>query len=332
MGASQGRPPEGTPCAFMPSSSYQLAVRLFLTAGFDLNTLAILDTGIGPTRIDRRLLPVDTPLQPLGDLAKMLHDVNGGWLHIVGAVCLGVTLGGETSFIFLGVVNNMSVPAILGNSFLDVATKNIATQERHVEFLNGTKVPIKRRGAPRTRPDTSISAVCAFPEGTSAQLKPARKTWVQPGTIAHVPVRSTYTGHGLVKGRPALYYKHGIQVAQGPAIMMANEPVTIQVMHLSVTPCRLTTDMTIWFFRAHEGPTYGVSEIELKELATPPKGVEEPPLPEVDVSSVPTEWSKAVKALLQKTSSPWEGKLGLIRRVEHRIRLRPGVVPVRQHP
>ena len=95
VGATQGKPPEGTSCAFMPSSSYQLAVRLFLTAGFDLTTRAILDTGSGPTLIDRRLLPVDTPLQPLDDLAKMFHDVNGGWLPIVGAVCLGVTPWGS---------------------------------------------------------------------------------------------------------------------------------------------------------------------------------------------------------------------------------------------
>ena len=67
-------------------------------------------------------------------------------------------------------------------------------------------------------------------------------------------------------------------------------------------------------------------------LATPPKGVEDLPLPKVDVSSVPTEWSGSVKALLQKYSALWEGKLGLIRGVEHRIRLKSGAVPVRQHP
>ena len=168
-----------------------------------------------------------------------------------------------------------------------------------MELLNGTKVPIKRRGAPQGLPNASISAVCACPDGATAQLKPAKKTWVQPGPIAHVPVRSTYTGHGLVKGRPPLYHKHGIQVARGPAILMANDPITIQVMHLGVTPLRLTTDMTIGYINAHEGPTYAVLESELEELATPPKGAKKPPLPEVDVSSVPTEWSGAVKALLQ---------------------------------
>jgi len=63
--------------------------------------------------------------------------------------------------------------------------------------------------------------------------------------MTHVPVRSNYTGHGLMRGRPPLYHKHGLQVARGPAIMMAHEPITIQVMHQGVTPLRVTTDMTI---------------------------------------------------------------------------------------
>ena len=202
----------------MPSSSYKLVVRLFLTEGFDLTTRAILDTGSGPTLISRQLLPDDTPLQPLGEWASMFHDVNGGWLPIVGSVCLGVALGGQTSYISFGVVDNMSVPAILGASFMDIATKNIATLEQHVELLNGTKVPIRRDGARKGHPIASVSAVCACPQGGTAKLRPARKTWVKPGTIAHIPVKGTYTGHGFVTGRPLLYHNHGIQVAQGPAI------------------------------------------------------------------------------------------------------------------
>jgi len=77
-GVSQGKPPEGTACVFMPSSSYKLVVRLFLTECFDLTTRAILDTGSSPTLISRQLLPDDTQLQPLGELASMFHDVNGG--------------------------------------------------------------------------------------------------------------------------------------------------------------------------------------------------------------------------------------------------------------
>jgi len=240
----------------MPSSSYKPVVRLVLTEVLDLTTPAILDTGSGPTLVSRQFLPDDTRLQPLAEWAPMFHDVNGVWLPIVGSVCLGVALGGQTCYISFGVVDNMSVPAILGASFMDIATKNVATQEQHVELLNGTKVPIQRDGSRKWHPIASVSAVCAFPQGDTAKLRPARRTWVHPGTVAHIPVQSTYTGHGFATGRPTLYPNHGIQVAQGPAIMVAGEAITFQVMHLSATPLRLTTDMTVGYIDPYEGPTY----------------------------------------------------------------------------
>jgi len=299
-GVSQGKPPEGTACAFRPSSSYELVVRLFLTEGLDLTTRAILDRRSGPTLISRQLLPDDTQLQPLGECASMFRDVNGGWLPIKGSVFLGVALGGQTSYISFGVVDNMSFPAILGASFMDITTKNIATQEQHVELLNGTKVPIRRDGDRKGHPIASVSSVCACPQGGTAKLRPARKTWVKPGTIAHIPVKSTYTGHGFVTGRPPLYHILGIQVAQGPAIMVAGEPITVQVMHLGATPLRLTTDITVGYIDPYEGQTYEVSPNELQERDGTSKEEKEAPLPGVNVSSVPVEWSGALKAPLKK--------------------------------
>jgi len=249
----------------MPSSSYTLVGRLFLKEGFDLTTRAMLDTGSGPTLISRQLLPDDTQLHPLGEWASMFHDVNGGWLPIVGPVCPGVALGGQTSYISFGCVDNMSVPAILGASFMDIATKNIVIQEQHVELLNGTKVPIRRDGSRKGHPIASVSAVCACSQGGTAKLRPARKTWVKPGTIAHIPAKGTYTGHGFDTGRPLLYHNHGIQVAQGPAIMVAGEPITVQGMLLGATPLRRTTDMTVGFIDPYEGPTYEVPRDELPE-------------------------------------------------------------------
>jgi len=262
----------------------------------------------------------------------MFHDVNGGWLSIMGSVCLGVALGGRTSYISFGVVDNMSVPAVLGVSFMDIATKNIATQEQHVELLNGTKVPIPGDGARKGHPIASVKALCACLHGGTDELRPARKTWVKPGTIAHIPVKGTYTGHGFVTGRPLLYNNYWIQVAQRPAIMVAGEPIAVQVMHLGATPLRLTTDMTVGYIDPYEGPTYEVPRDKLPERDETSREETDSPLPGVDVSSVPDEWSGALRALLKKHAPLWGGNLGLTRCVEHRIRLKPGAVPVRQHP
>jgi len=90
--------------------------------------------------------------------------------------------------------------------------------------------------------------------------------------------------------------------------------------------------MTVGFIDPYEGPTYEVSSDELKERDGTSKEEKESPLPEVDVSSVPDEWSGALRALLKINAPLWRGDLGMIRGIEHRIRLKPGAVPVRQHP
>jgi len=261
----------------------------------------------------------------------MFHDVNGGWLPIVVSAFLGVAFGSQNSYISFGVVENMSVPAVLGTPFMDIATKIIATQAQHVELLNGTKVPIRRDGARKEHQVASVSAVCACPQGNTAKLRPFRTTWVQPGTIVHIPVNSTYMEHGFVTGRPSLYHKHEVQVSQGPSIMVAGEPLTVQVMQLGTTPLRLTTDMTVGNIDPYEGPTYEVSPNELKELDWTTKENKESPLPGLDVSPGPEEWSRALKALLKKHAPLWGGNLGLTRGVEYRIRLKPPAVPVRKH-
>jgi len=51
---------------------------IFLTEGFVHTTRAILNTGSGYTLMSRQLLPDDTQLLPLGALASMFHDANGG--------------------------------------------------------------------------------------------------------------------------------------------------------------------------------------------------------------------------------------------------------------
>jgi len=55
------------------------------------------------------------------------------------------------------------------------------------------------------------------------------------------------------------------------------------------------------------------------------------PLHKSDMPLVPVEWSGALKRLFKKHAPLCGGSLGLIRGVEHRICLNPGVVPMRQY-
>jgi len=94
--------------------------------------------------------------------------------------------------------------------------------------------------------------------------------------------------------------------------MVAGEPLPVQVMHLGAMPLRLTTDMTVGYIDPYEGPSYEVSPDELKERDRTAKEEKESPLPGVDASSVPEEWSRAHRALMEKHVPLWGGNLGLI--------------------
>jgi len=90
--------------------------------------------------------------------------------------------------------------------------------------------------------------------------------------------------------------------------------------------------MTVEYIDPYERPTYEVPQDKLPECDETSNEENDSPLPGVDVSSAPYKWSGALRALLKKHAPLWGGNLGLIRGVKHRIRLKPGAVPVRQHP
>jgi len=145
----------------MPSSFYQVGASFSLPNAWTTTKQVVLAPGSGPTFVNRQLLPAATPLQPLGDMAHMLYDIDGGWLPIVGSALLGVTLGGQTTHLAFGVVNNMSVPAVLGNSCNDVATRNISIEGQLLELKNGRTIPILRNGNKRTPSAPVVSDVWA---------------------------------------------------------------------------------------------------------------------------------------------------------------------------
>ena len=74
---------------------------------------------------------------------------------------------------------------------------------------------------------------------------------------------------------------------------------------MGATPLRLTTDMTVGFIDPYEGPIYEVPRDKIPERDETSKEEKDSPLPGVDVSSVPDEWSGDLRALLKKHAPLW---------------------------
>lgn len=316
-----------------PPTAYQLAVRLFITKGYEWATRAILDTGSGPSLVRKQALPRGFPMEPLGDLETLrFYDVNGGWLPIVGSVTLGVCVGKQISYISFGVVPNMCVPVILGNTFVDHETKSINSEDQTVTLLSGETVPILRGVQKNPRRKPNREAVCACPRGGNARLVLTQKTLMRPGTIAHVQVRGNFQGHGYIRGKSTLHSIHGAQLAEGPATLKPGQPTTVQVMNPTKRPVRLRAGMAIGHITVFDGVSQEASTEELKDPEPKPAPKESSLAPGIDLGKVPEGLRAKLTALLERYNSLWDGTLGTIKETVHRIRLKPGAVPVRQHP
>lgn len=107
----------------------------------------------------------------------------------------------QVSYISFGVVPNMFVPVIQGNTFVDHESKSINSGDQTVTFLSRETVLILRKVQKSPRREPNREAVCVCPRWGNARLVLTHKTLMRPGTIAHVQVRGSFQGHGTSETR-----------------------------------------------------------------------------------------------------------------------------------
>lgn len=230
----------------------------------------------------------------------------------------------------------MRVPVFLGNTFNDYETKNINTEDQEVTLRSGEIVPILTgtHKSPRSKPNRE--AVCACPRGGNTRLTLAHKAHIAPGTLAHVQVRGDFMGHGFIRGKGTLYPTYGVHLAEGPAVFTPGKTQTVQIMNPTKRPLRLRAGMAIGHVSVFDGICHEVTPEEMEaleqEAMKPLAPVEPTPTPDIDLGNVPDGLRGKLVALLERYKSLWDGTLGTIKETEHRIQLKPGATPVRQHP
>lgn len=318
---------------FLGAGNYQLSARLSATDGYEFATRSILDTGSGPSLIRESLLPKGLCISDAGDLEDgVFFDVNGGLLPITGTVTLWVTVGTQRVPICFGVVRNMSVPVILGNTFIDHHTRNVCTEDQTVELKNGAILPILRGNAHRRKPRPNRAAVCDCSTGTASPLRLTRETRVPANSIAHIWVATEFVGAGLAVPKNALFLKHGLHLASGPVPSDSGRPFLVQVANPQNRRVKLPAGTKVGVVEHYEGSLLAVTQKMMDTLEKRASAPAQPVQPEVDLGNVPPELAERLTEILQRHSTLWDGTLGLMKQTQHRIQLKPGVTPVRQHP
>ena len=325
--------------------------------------LSILDTGAGPNFIrSDELNGIEAVIRqgPLPDIC----DANNKPLQLLGTIKLPVRLGNFSSRIEFIVCKTLAAPAILGADFCDRFVSAIRPSQKIVELDDGSSVPIVRRplrnasrrsGPPLPKdmrdPDTSGRV--------SPNIKAAETLTVPAQSQAWVKVSTKRHGNIVVQPLPKLFELHSLACANGIASVLPNVAFRILVANTSDIPRRIVRNQNVAVALPHPtqvtetslsladvvGMTPDLAQVsptaEGQPVAKSPEetgksdswtDASKPTAAQLDLSHIPIANRERFRQMLTKYDELWDGKLGKINAVDHRIELKPGSQPSMQRP
>jgi len=186
--------------------------RIVASLGLDKLSLVavgvVVDTGAGPNLVRRSALARGWLRQVVTSKEEeqvRLRDANKARLRTSGTVTLWLQTGARIVPVTFLVVDDLSVPVILGCTFIDDNAHAILPQDRSIRWTNGSVTAILR--GPLDDGDRSM--------GVSCVLRSTCKTRLPPSAASVVWVRTRWGGLGQLFGASRLFTTHGITIANG---------------------------------------------------------------------------------------------------------------------
>jgi len=168
----------------------------------------VVDTGAGPNLVRRSALASDWLRKVVTSKEEervRLRDAHNARLRTSGTVTLWLQTGARIVPLTFLVVDDLSVPVILGCTSIDDNAHAILPQDRSIRWTDGSVTAILR--GPRDDGDRSM--------GVSCVLRSTCKTRLLPSAASVVWVRAMWGGLGQVLGASRLFTTHGITIANG---------------------------------------------------------------------------------------------------------------------
>jgi len=168
----------------------------------------VVATGAGPNLVGRNALAPDWLLQVVTSTEEKevrLRDANNARLRTSGTVTLWLQTGARIVPVPFLVVDDLSVPVILGCTFIENNAHAILPQDRSICWTYGSVTAILR--GPLDDGDRSM--------GVSCVLCATHKTRLPPSAATVVWVRTMWRGLGQVVGASRIFTTHGVTIANG---------------------------------------------------------------------------------------------------------------------
>jgi len=186
--------------------------RIVASLGLDKLSLVaenvVVYNGAGPNLVRRSALAPDWLRQVVTSEEEervRLRDANNARLRTSGTDTLWLQTGARIVPVTFLIVDDFSVPVILGCAFIEDNAHAILPQDRSIRWTDGSVTAILR--GTLDDGDRSMSVSCV--------LHSACKTRLPPSAASVVWVRTMWGGLGQGFGASRLFTKHGITIANG---------------------------------------------------------------------------------------------------------------------
>jgi transposase InsO family protein len=264
---------------------------------------AALDTAAGAVLIADHAVPEGALVLPV-ETSPTLVNASGKRLSISGLTTVDVTIGILETSIKAWIVPGLPVPLILGTPFIGEYVELILPREKKVTLWD-----------PRSREKSDVYLYStrrqgSDPKGTS-WVRTVAAVCVPPMTEMRIRVRSDRQGLSLI--RPVQRRRNPVFMANGLIEVPRDGPWTAWVANMSENPVTLARGQVVGV--AEEPPSTCVMVASLK---SPAESTGDDPLDDLDLD-VDMEDRPKVLEMLRRHSRLWDGHLGNIKSVQHRI-------------
>ena len=253
---------------------------------------------------------------------------------MIGLVDLVTRLGNRIVKVEFIVCERLAAPVILGCDFCDRFVEAIFLRKPLIEMDDGTTVPITRRSFrhpyKQVRTDLKEDEVEKLPLGgkVSPKLRVAKNVVLSPETQTWVTVMTKRHGLAVIQPNDDLYHRESISATNGVVQVEPDKPFRVLVANFGRTPRSLAKNQVIRTLLPHSTAILP-TKMSFKDFVGLVNDAESEThrANTSDVAEVEPSFPK-----LRKYSHIWNGSLGEITTIEHRIDLVPGSRPVSSVP
>ncbi|GAB0498233.1 hypothetical protein MMPV_009574 [Pyropia vietnamensis] len=221
----------GTGCVLFTLENYKVSATLGVTPQSTKAYFPVLDTGAGPNLLRKDTLPDSWLAHVRVIRGPTIKDANGRIIRTTQAVTLTANIGKLTTEVDFLVCETLSVPCILGCSFINKHVEAIRPSKRVIDLHDADGSARGCTAIVRDLTTTPIHVDVAevYADAVPAVVRLAKRTRFEAMTETVTPVRCDLAGLCQVRSVQRTHHRQGVTLADGLIDLPVGGPAYVVV-------------------------------------------------------------------------------------------------------